>query len=1106
MYDGTLKFDTKIDSKGFIDGIKDIKKNSVNLKNIFLSLKGALRGGIDTSSAVRSINSLKNVSESAKKSINSSFKSLALTLSSFIRIWQLVNFGRECIELGSDIAEVQNVVDTAFGDMAYKVEEFTESCVENFGMSKLTAKQMSSTFMAMANGMGQGMAEASDKAIEITGRLGDVASFYNKTMTEVDTIGRAVYTGETEPLKAIGVVMTETNLKLFAMQKGYAQAYDQMSQQQKLLVRQEYFLEKTNLAAEDFVKTQDSWANQTRILSERFKELKSIWGSGLIVALKPVIKALNNVLNILIDISTIAGDILSDLFGIELDSTSTGSSDVASDYSDMADSSADTLKNTKEINKQLSAIDKLNNIATSKKDDDSTSTGTDASDSIDNKIQIADDDPISKKLSKWSELLAPLKKSLAELKSSFSSFKEFASTLTSDFYEEFLVPLGKWSLSEEGLPRLLDITSRFFNEVNWSNLNTHFSRWFSSLEKIAEFNFSALLDFYDFFLEPLAEWNIGKGLPQLLDIFTYINENIDWEKLRKALIRLWKAGEPLAEGFCQGLINFFRDITKIGVEVFNVVVPGGINALASALEKLDADDMEKIAYALALIGTSIAGIKITKKLFGGISNLYGALKDLSKLNLGKLGVITLTATLVITSFKWLKGIWKDAFKDADIPEMHSFWDDFFGKMFGKKNSLTKYFTEMYTGIGAVLTDKMTPKEWLETFAEWAKACSIMFSNKFKEYISKNKLVMGEAKLAIPAVVSVKYSANKLKSVASKIKEQLKSGDLKGAAVTIGVNLPGIEKIYAKVKSTVSKVKGVTVNAKLSISTKAKEIKESIKEKISDLTEKINIPGKISLSYSTKRLKEVSAKIKEQLKSGDLKGAAMTVAVNLPGYEKIKEKIQKELNKITEIAVNAKLGISVKAKEIKEEIKEKVGAVAEKAVSIAVDIKAKFSATSIWQEVKQKWNKATRNLSVWMQWTNKGSFISGLKEALRSAINTVIRKINSALSFKIPGWIPKYGGKTWGVNMKEIPHLATGAVIPPNAEFLAVLGDQKHGTNIEAPLDTIKQALREVEAEGANTSGGDIHLTVELDGDVVYKTVVKKDKEVKAPKGKRPVLG
>lgn len=366
--------------------------------------------------------------------------------------------------------------------------------------------------------------------------------------------------------------------------------------------------------------------------------------------------------------------------------------------------------------------------------------------------------------------------------------------------------------------------------------------------------------------------------------------------------------------------------------------------------------------------------------------------------------------------------------------------------------------------------------------------------------------MGEAKLAIPAVVSVKYSANKLKSVASKIKEQLKSGDLKGAAVTIGVNLPGIEKIYAKVKSTVSKVKGVTVNAKLSISTKAKEIKESIKEKISDLTEKINIPGKISLSYSTKRLKEVSAKIKEQLKSGDLKGAAMTVAVNLPGYEKIKEKIQKELNKITEIAVNAKLGISVKAKEIKEEIKEKVGAIAEKAVSIAVDIKAKFSATSIWQEVKQKWNKATRNLSVWMQWTNKGSFISGLKEALRSAINTVIRKINSALSFKIPDWVPKYGGKTWGVNMKEIPHLATGAVIPPNAEFLAVLGDQKHGTNIEAPLDTIKQALREVEAEGTNTSGGDIHLTVELDGDVVYKTVVKKDKEVKAPKGKRQVLG
>ncbi len=92
------------------------------------------------------------------------------------------------------------------------------------------------------------------------------------------------------------------------------------------------------------------------------------------------------------------------------------------------------------------------------------------------------------------------------------------------------------------------------------------------------------------------------------------------------------------------------------------------------------------------------------------------------------------------------------------------------------------------------------------------------------------------------------------------------------------------------------------------------------------------------------------------------------------------------------------------------------------------------------------------------------FVGSLANGVVNAINTVIRALNR-LSFDIPDWIPLIGGNHFGFNIPElgqvpIPRLATGAVIPANKEFLAVLGDQKHGTNIEAPLDTIKQAQKE----------------------------------------------
>jgi len=116
---------------------------------------------------------------------------------------------------------------------------------------------------------------------------------------------------------------------------------------------------------------------------------------------------------------------------------------------------------------------------------------------------------------------------------------------------------------------------------------------------------------------------------------------------------------------------------------------------------------------------------------------------------------------------------------------------------------------------------------------------------------------------------------------------------------------------------------------------------------------------------------------------------------------------------------------------------------------------------------------------------------GFANGFIKAINSVIKALNK-LSFDVPDWVPGLGGKKFGFNIKEIkeikiPKLAQGAVIPPNNEFLAMLGDQKHGTNIEAPLDTIKQALAEVMAEIGGI-GSREPIVLQVNGRVLAKVV------------------
>lgn len=322
-----------------------------------------------TADPKKAINGINNV----KKSVNglaSAAKKLTGILVAAFAVDKIVQFGKEAIELGSDVAEVQNVVDVAFGDMSYMVEDFADRAITSFGMSELAAKRTASTYMAMASNMGVTQQQAAEMAITLAGLTGDVASFYNISQELADIKLRSVFTGETETLKDLGIVMTQANLEAYALANGINRSFQSMSQSEQLILRYNYVLDQLSLASGDFVRTQDSWANQTRILSMQWQEFMSIIGQALIQVLLPVIRVLNQIVSSLIDIANAFNVAISAIFGgatTQIQQTQSAVGDVSSGIDEAVDNQNALTDATKETNKEqqksLATFDEINTLS-----------------------------------------------------------------------------------------------------------------------------------------------------------------------------------------------------------------------------------------------------------------------------------------------------------------------------------------------------------------------------------------------------------------------------------------------------------------------------------------------------------------------------------------------------------------------------------------------------------------------------------------------------------------------------------------------------------------------------------------------------------------------
>ncbi len=224
-------------------------------------------------------------------------KKAGAALAAAFAVKKIIDFGSACIELGSDLTEVQNVVDVTFGSMSTKVDEFAKSAAASFGLSETMAKKFTGTFGSMAKAFGLSDDAAYDMSTSLTGLSGDLASFYNISQDEAYTKLKSVFTGETESLKDLGVVMTQSALDSYALANGFGKTTSAMSEAEKVMLRYSFVTDKLSLAQGDFSRTSDSWANQVRILGLQFDSLKATLGQGFINLFTPIIKSVNTLIS-----------------------------------------------------------------------------------------------------------------------------------------------------------------------------------------------------------------------------------------------------------------------------------------------------------------------------------------------------------------------------------------------------------------------------------------------------------------------------------------------------------------------------------------------------------------------------------------------------------------------------------------------------------------------------------------------------------------------------------------------------------------------------------------------------------------------------------------
>ena len=640
--DGSVIIDTRIDTTGVQNGVSAIKQ----------SFNG----------------------------LGSAVKKIGLLIGGAFAVGKLAQFGKECVELGSDLAEVQNVVDVTFTTMSDKVNEFAKNAMTSAGLSETMAKRYAGTFGAMSKSFGFSEAQAYDMSTALTQLTGDVASFYNISQDLAYIKLKSVFTGETETLKDLGVVMSQSALDQYALANGYGKTTSAMTEQEKVALRLAFVQKQLSAASGDFIRTSDSWANQVRVMQLQLQSLKATVGQGLINLFTPVIRVINILLGKLATLANAFKSFTELITGKKSSGQTSGSgagltgtdaiADTADAYGDaadnaehLADATNDTAKATKKANKEtknyLSSLDEVHKVSstggTSSTPSGSGSGGTGSGGgglpssvgSVDYGSLAEGEnalDKISDSAKKLADLLKKLwkpfqdawkkegKNTINAAKTALDGLKKLAVSVGKSLAEVWTNGTGTKMLTtmlkiaQNVLKTVGNIASGFADAWNKNNVGTQIIQNIANalvvvmqfVEKIAEdtATWAANLDFY-----PLLE-SISNLTSTFAPILESIGNVLEWIYNNIVLPMLkWliETGIPTVINLASDLAGFFADHQSI-IEAFGTALVGAFAAT-------------KIAELASSIGGSISTIMLYAKgliaLMTGSSGIIGGIKAIA---------------------------------------------------------------------------------------------------------------------------------------------------------------------------------------------------------------------------------------------------------------------------------------------------------------------------------------------------------------------------------------------------------------------------------------------------------------------------------------------
>ena len=318
----------------------------------------------DASGFNKTINNIKSQLNGLESSVGRSVNNITKKLSFAAAIGGLTALSKRAVNFASDMQEVQNVVDNAFGSADREIESFSKNAIYQFGLSEYAAKKYSSTLMAMGTSMGIAKDKSKTMSIQLSGLASDLASFYNTDIETAFEALQSIYTGTVRPLRQYGIALSEAALQEYANANGINKKVSAMNEAEKATLRYNYVLEHTALAQGDFARTNMSWHNSLQSIGNQLQTLAVVIGTVLMKVLTPFV----NMLSTIITYATRAAQAVALLFGVNLQFSSNaggGGETVAEGWDDATDSIGNATGAANKYKKLIEGFDELNIMSSS---------------------------------------------------------------------------------------------------------------------------------------------------------------------------------------------------------------------------------------------------------------------------------------------------------------------------------------------------------------------------------------------------------------------------------------------------------------------------------------------------------------------------------------------------------------------------------------------------------------------------------------------------------------------------------------------------------------------------------------------------------------------